>query len=30
MGITKAIAMNALPWSRYLKIKKAVKIMGGT
>lgn len=29
-GITKAIAMNALPWSKIVKIKKAVKIMGGT
>ncbi|MGT4652318.1 hypothetical protein [Bacillus cereus] len=29
-GIWKAIAMNALPWSKILKIKKAVKIMGGT
>jgi hypothetical protein len=29
-GIAKAIAMNALPWSKILKIKKAVKIMGGT
>ncbi|MFP7312129.1 hypothetical protein [Bacillus safensis] len=29
-GIGKAIAMNALPWSKILKIKKAVKIMGGT
>lgn len=29
-GITKAIAANALPWSKILKIKKAVKIMGGT
>jgi hypothetical protein len=30
LGIAKAIAMNALPWSKILKIKKAVKIMGGT
>lgn len=29
-GIGKAIAANALPWSKILKIKKAVKIMGGT
>ncbi|PAD92341.1 hypothetical protein CHH52_10155 [Shouchella clausii] len=29
-AIGKAIAMNALPWAKIVKIKKAVQIMGGT
>ncbi|SDY12762.1 hypothetical protein [Thermoactinomyces sp. DSM 45892] len=29
-AIVSAIAMNALPWAKILKIKKAIQIMGGT